>query len=101
MNVHINILCSNPICFICLFKVILYGDVEHLEKGENVIYLSNHQSTMDWVVADMMAIRAGCLGSMRYVLKDGLKYMPLYGFSFGVVSKLFIHIINIQITSIF
>ncbi|XP_033095688.1 1-acyl-sn-glycerol-3-phosphate acyltransferase epsilon-like, partial [Anneissia japonica] len=64
-------------------EVVLSGDVDDLKK-ENVLYLSNHQSTMDWIVADMLAIRAGCLGRMRYVLKDGLKYMPLYGFYFGL-----------------
>ncbi|XP_033125754.1 1-acyl-sn-glycerol-3-phosphate acyltransferase epsilon-like [Anneissia japonica] len=64
-------------------EVVLSGDVDDLKK-ENVLYLSNHQSTMDWIIADMLAIRAGCLGRMRYVLKDGLKYMPLYGFYFGL-----------------
>ena len=61
--------------------------MEHLAKGESVIYMSNHQSTTDWVVADMLAMRAGCVGNMRYILKDGLKYMPLYGSYFGFVSQ--------------
>ncbi|XP_022089661.1 1-acyl-sn-glycerol-3-phosphate acyltransferase epsilon-like [Acanthaster planci] len=64
-------------------EVVLYGDVEALDRSENVIYMCNHQTTMDWVVADMIAIRGGMLGNMRFVLKDGLKYMPLYGWEFG------------------
>lgn len=71
-------------------EVILYGDVEHLAKGESVIYMSNHQSTTDWVVADMLAMRAGCVGNMRYILKDGLKYMPLYGSYFGFHGSVFV-----------
>lgn len=66
-------------------EVILYGESEEcLSKKENVVYLSNHQSTLDWVVTDMVAVRAGCLGRVRYVLKDGLKYLPLYGYVFNL-----------------
>ncbi|KAK6188136.1 hypothetical protein SNE40_004386 [Patella caerulea] len=65
-------------------QIFLYGDVEAvLKKKEKVFYISNHQCTMDWVVCDMLAIRQGSLGNLRYILKDGLKYFPLYGFYFA------------------
>ncbi|XP_064868787.1 1-acyl-sn-glycerol-3-phosphate acyltransferase epsilon-like isoform X2 [Oncorhynchus nerka] len=51
-------------------------------KKENVVYLSNHQCT-DWIIADMLAIRQKALGHVRYVLKDGLKWLPLYGWYFS------------------
>ncbi|EDO36141.1 predicted protein [Nematostella vectensis] len=38
---------------------------------------------VDWLVADLLAIRQGSLGRIRYILKDGLKFLPLYGFYFG------------------
>ena len=66
-------------------KVILYGDIETLDHPENVVYICNHQSTMDWVIADMMAIRGGRLGNLRFILKDGLKYLPLFGYVLGTV----------------
>ncbi|XP_061415656.1 1-acyl-sn-glycerol-3-phosphate acyltransferase epsilon isoform X1 [Lethenteron reissneri] len=62
-------------------EVVLYGDLP--SEKENVIYLSNHQSTVDWVVADMLAVRQNALGHVRYVLKDGLKWLPLYGWYFS------------------
>uniref|UniRef100_UPI00358E3132 1-acyl-sn-glycerol-3-phosphate acyltransferase epsilon-like isoform X1 n=1 Tax=Myxine glutinosa TaxID=7769 RepID=UPI00358E3132 len=62
-------------------EVIIYGDIP--AQKENVIYISNHQSTVDWVVADMVAVRQGALGDMRYILKDGLKWLPLYGWYFS------------------
>ncbi|XP_006820614.1 1-acyl-sn-glycerol-3-phosphate acyltransferase epsilon-like, partial [Saccoglossus kowalevskii] len=65
-------------------EVLLYGDVDMLNKKENVIYISNHQSTIDWIVCDFLSIRQGSLGHLRYVLKDGLKYFPLYGFYLGM-----------------
>ncbi|GAB1611054.1 1-acyl-sn-glycerol-3-phosphate acyltransferase epsilon-like [Argonauta hians] len=61
----------------------LYGDVDRLfGTPENVIYMSNHQSTVDWIVTNMLAVRQGMIGHIRYILKDSLKYLPLYGFYF-------------------
>ncbi|MEE6476638.1 hypothetical protein FKM82_011154 [Ascaphus truei] len=61
-------------------QIILYGD---LPKKENIIYLSNHQCTVDWIVANMLAVQQNALGHVRYVLKDGLKFLPLYGWYFS------------------
>ncbi|TRY60787.1 hypothetical protein DNTS_032219 [Danionella cerebrum] len=62
-------------------EVVIYGDIP--ENKENVLYMSNHQSTADWIIADMLAIRQNALGHVRYVLKDGLKWLPLYGWYFS------------------
>ncbi|KAJ3610640.1 hypothetical protein NHX12_022732 [Muraenolepis orangiensis] len=62
-------------------EIVIYGDIP--KKKENVIYLSNHQCTADWIIADMLAIRQDALGHVRYVLKDGLKWLPLYGCYFS------------------
>ncbi|KAK3554722.1 hypothetical protein QTP70_032625 [Hemibagrus guttatus] len=74
-------------------EIIIYGDIP--KRKENVVYLSNHQSTgkswctavllicADWIIADMLAIRQNALGHVRYVLKDGLKWLPLYGWYFS------------------
>ncbi|XP_052832350.1 1-acyl-sn-glycerol-3-phosphate acyltransferase epsilon isoform X2 [Octopus bimaculoides] len=61
----------------------LYGDVDALfSKPENIIYISNHQSTVDWIVTNMLAVRQGMIGHIRYILKDSLKFLPMYGFYF-------------------
>nr|XP_004663222.1 1-acyl-sn-glycerol-3-phosphate acyltransferase epsilon [Jaculus jaculus] len=62
-------------------QILLYGDLP--KNKENVIYLANHQSTVDWIISDMLAARQGALGHVRYVLKDRLKWLPLYGFYFA------------------
>ncbi|KAK2505724.1 hypothetical protein MC885_003566 [Smutsia gigantea] len=59
-------------------QILLYGDLP--ENKENIIYLANHQSTVDWIIADILAIRQNALGHVRYVLKDRLKWLPLYGY---------------------
>ncbi|XP_018121052.1 1-acyl-sn-glycerol-3-phosphate acyltransferase epsilon isoform X2 [Xenopus laevis] len=61
-------------------EIIIYGD---LPTKENILYISNHQCTVDWIVADMLAVQQNALGHVRYVLKDGLKFLPLYGFYFS------------------
>lgn len=43
---------------------------------------------VDWIIADMLAIRQSALGHVRYVLKDGLKWLPLYGWYFSQVMQL-------------
>ncbi|XP_064101870.1 LOW QUALITY PROTEIN: 1-acyl-sn-glycerol-3-phosphate acyltransferase epsilon-like [Macrobrachium nipponense] len=66
-------------------EVVLYGDAyDVLKKRESVLYLGNHQSTVDWIVADMVSLRCGSLGHLRYVMKDTLQLIPLYGFYFYV-----------------
>jgi len=40
---------------------------------------------VDWIVVDMLAVRQGSLGHIRYILKDGLKYLPLFGSYFRQV----------------
>ncbi|XP_030627690.1 1-acyl-sn-glycerol-3-phosphate acyltransferase epsilon [Chanos chanos] len=62
-------------------EIIIYGNIP--KNKENVVYLANHQSTADWIIADMLAIRQNALGHVRYVLKDGLKWLPLYGWYFS------------------
>ncbi|GAB5570108.1 lysocardiolipin acyltransferase 1 [Prionailurus iriomotensis] len=64
-----------------LGRILLYGDLP--KNKENIIYLANHQSTVDWIIADILAIRQNALGHVRYVLKDGLKWLPLYGCYFS------------------
>ncbi|KAG8178308.1 hypothetical protein JTE90_026279 [Oedothorax gibbosus] len=64
-------------------QLFLFGNVEEVTtKKERVIYISNHQSTVDWVVVHMLADRQGSIGHVRYVMKDSLQMVPLYGFYF-------------------
>ncbi|KAJ8306258.1 hypothetical protein KUTeg_016803 [Tegillarca granosa] len=40
------------------------------------------QCLVDWVITDMLAIQQSSEGQVRYIVKDGIKFFPLYGFSF-------------------
>ncbi|KAF2365380.1 Acyltransferase C-terminal domain [Trinorchestia longiramus] len=66
-------------------EVIMYGDSEKLLNAkESVLYFANHQSTADWLVANMVSVRADSIGHLRYVMKSALQMLPLFGWYFYV-----------------
>lgn len=75
--------------------MVFYGDVDFLfdrnAKVENVLLLSNHQTTSDWMIINILAARVegwpGPLGHVRYVMKGGLKFLPLIGFYLGTYAR--------------
>eukprot|EP00049_Salpingoeca_infusionum_P001263 m.46777 g.46777 ORF g.46777 m.46777 type:complete len:380 (-) comp10941_c0_seq3:314-1453(-) len=58
-------------------KYILHGDLPRAE--DNVILVSNHQCTVDWLVAHTVAEAVNGIGRVRFILKNSLKFIPLYG----------------------
>ena len=60
-------------------KLYFYGDRIPTDKKENIVYISNHQSSIDWSIANFFAIRQGSLGLIRYVMKHILMYLPMFG----------------------
>ncbi|XP_035125725.1 1-acyl-sn-glycerol-3-phosphate acyltransferase epsilon isoform X2 [Callithrix jacchus] len=80
-NPNKNVLLGDFRVLCMCISILLYGDLP--KNKENIIYLANHRSTVDWIVADILAIRQNALGHVRYVLKDGLKWLPLYGCYFS------------------
>lgn len=57
-------------------------------------------SAVDWIVADILAMRQNAVGHVRYVLKDRLKWLPLYGYYFSQVtcfSAFFFDVLNLSI----
>ena len=41
--------------------------------------------TVDWITTDMLTIQKNTTGRIRFMHKDELKYVPLYGVYFWVV----------------
>lgn len=85
-------------------QIYFHGDYEEIfRRKESVLYLSNHQSSgkmndsisinqefcflVDWIIVNMLAVRQGSLGHIRYVLKNDLKRIPFYGFYFEQVNR--------------
>lgn len=54
----VELLSGEKMC-IFLFQIIIYGDIP--KKKENVVYLSNHQSTGLLCLVSVLAIRPECV----------------------------------------
>ncbi|CAN7938790.1 unnamed protein product, partial [Ixodes hexagonus] len=64
-------------------KVFFHGDMDDVaHQKERAFYVVNHQSTFDWVAVNMFAERTGSPGQLRYIVKQSLQSLPLYGFYF-------------------
>ncbi|KAG0418612.1 hypothetical protein HPB47_004706 [Ixodes persulcatus] len=64
-------------------KVFFHGDMSDVvRKKERAFYVVNHQSTFDWVAVNIFAERTGSPGQLRYIIKQSLQSVPLYGFYF-------------------
>lgn len=67
-----------------------YGD-KIPNKPENVLYISNHQCSIDWVIPEVLCVKQGGYGGRaRYILKDVLKFLPLYGWYLGYRGGIFV-----------
>ncbi|CAI9116667.1 OLC1v1017875C1 [Oldenlandia corymbosa var. corymbosa] len=64
-------------------KVIFSG--ETVPKGERVLLIANHRTEVDWMYPWDLALRKGCLGSIKYVLKSSLMKLPIFGWGFHVL----------------
>ncbi|KAM7293893.1 1-acyl-sn-glycerol-3-phosphate acyltransferase epsilon [Ixodes scapularis] len=64
-------------------QVFFHGDMSDVvQKKERAFYVVNHQSTFDWVAVNIFAERTGSPGQLRYIIKQSLQSVPLYGFYF-------------------
>lgn len=64
-------------------KVIFSGD--KVPEKERVLLISNHRTEVDWMYLWNLALRKGCLGHIKYVLKSSLMKLPVFGWGFYVL----------------
>lgn len=63
-------------------QLVLYGDVEEiLTSSENIIYLLNHQSMVDWLIAAMTCVDNGLIPHFRILIKHTIRYFPCFGWA--------------------
>ncbi|KVI06582.1 probable 1-acyl-sn-glycerol-3-phosphate acyltransferase 4 [Cynara cardunculus var. scolymus] len=63
-------------------KVIFSG--ETVPERERVLVIANHRTEVDWMYLWDLALRKGCLGCIKYVLKSSLMKLPVFGWGFHV-----------------
>lgn len=72
-------------------RVHLYGDVEDIQRrDENVLYMSNHQSSLDWLMACSLAAYAKSLRRIRFIMKQELHWVPCIGYYMKAVGHIYV-----------
>ncbi|KAB1257615.1 1-acyl-sn-glycerol-3-phosphate acyltransferase epsilon [Camelus dromedarius] len=74
---------STGLYLVCMKLMFLYTKEGWVSRRDRVGALTGCVFAVDWIIADILAIRQNALGHVRYVLKDGLKWLPLYGCYFS------------------
>lgn len=64
-------------------KVVFSG--ETVPKGERVLLIANHRTEVDWMYLWDLALRKGCLGCIKYILKSSLMKLPVFGWGFHIM----------------
>lgn len=64
-------------------RVIFCG--ERVPAKERVLLIANHRTEVDWMYLWDLALRKGCLGYIKYVLKSSLMKLPIFGWGFRIL----------------
>lgn len=61
-------------------RFIFSGDRVPVE--ERILIIANHRTEVDWMYLWNLALRKGCLGYIKYILKSSLMKLPIFGWGF-------------------
>lgn len=64
-------------------KVVFSGD--DVPSRERILLIANHRTEVDWMYLWDLALRKGCLGYIKYILKSSLMRLPVFGWSFHIL----------------
>ncbi|KAL6012395.1 putative 1-acyl-sn-glycerol-3-phosphate acyltransferase 5 [Asimina triloba] len=64
-------------------KVVCSG--ETVPAKERVLLIANHRTEVDWMYLWDLALRKGCLGYLKYILKSSLMKLPIFGWGFHIL----------------
>ncbi|XP_044474426.1 probable 1-acyl-sn-glycerol-3-phosphate acyltransferase 4 [Mangifera indica] len=64
-------------------KIVFSGDT--VPAKERVLLIANHRTEVDWMYLWNLALRKGCLGYIKYILKSSLMKLPVFGWGFHIL----------------
>ncbi|KAF6149668.1 hypothetical protein GIB67_017401 [Kingdonia uniflora] len=64
-------------------KVIFAG--ETVPARERALLIANHRTEVDWMYLWDLALRKGCSGYIKYILKSSLMKLPIFGWGFHIL----------------
>lgn len=77
------------------YAVRVYGEEGIFElfkktKDKNMLVVMNHTGEVDWMIGWSIIERIGLLGVVKTVIKDPVKYVPVFGWSFYLSDYIFV-----------
>lgn len=73
-----------PFLFEKINKTKLFFSGEHVPAGERVLVIANHRTEVDWMYLWDLALRKERLGYIKYILKNSLMKLPIFGWGFHI-----------------
>lgn len=64
-------------------KVVFSGAI--VPSRERILLIANHRTEVDWMYLWNLALRKGCLGYIKYILKSSLMRLPIFGWAFHIM----------------
>ncbi|KAF7840915.1 putative 1-acyl-sn-glycerol-3-phosphate acyltransferase 5 [Senna tora] len=64
-------------------KVVFSGD--KVPSKERILLIANHRTEVDWMYLWDLALRKGCIGYIKYILKSSLMRLPVFGWAFHIL----------------
>ncbi|KAK2435527.1 lysophosphatidyl acyltransferase [Trifolium repens] len=64
-------------------KVVFSGDI--VPSRERILLIANHKTEVDWMYLWDLALRKGCIGYIKYILKSSLMRLPIFGWAFHIL----------------
>ncbi|KAJ0011317.1 hypothetical protein Pint_34574 [Pistacia integerrima] len=64
-------------------KVVFSG--EFVPARERILLIANHRTEVDWMYLWDLALRKGCHGYIKYILKSSLMKLPVFGWGFHIL----------------
>jgi 1-acyl-sn-glycerol-3-phosphate acyltransferase len=61
-----------------------------IKEGENVLVISNHIGSLDFMIINELGIRRKMLKNIKYIIKNSTKYIPIFGWGMWYLGFLFI-----------
>ncbi|XP_062176560.1 probable 1-acyl-sn-glycerol-3-phosphate acyltransferase 5 isoform X1 [Alnus glutinosa] len=74
-----------PFLFEKINKTTVVFSGETVPARERVLLIANHRTEVDWMYLWDLALRKGCLGYIKYVLKSTLMKLPVFGWGFSIL----------------
>lgn len=78
-------------CYISQTKLKIYSNHELKNNSSNVFILCNHRTRIDWIYAGWIyTSMIGVSGDVKYILKDSLRSIPLFGWAMQILLYIFL-----------